>query len=244
MYNAATLGEIVWLRRKDSLVFARRNVSDDWNAALPREKAQLFQTVVRSWESSHAMLSVALDEALSLRARGEVVCSRQQISVTADLLQRLASSLTSCCVALGSGARQIVRLPAVEPLKTEFFRGSTAQTAASWNGIVHHILFGDRSRFFHKLRMLSDTVHRLDREFADAAEDICAGVPRRASSNFGTLDCLHYDFSTCLRETEVMLKSFLRALPDEQLAAFTIALETPSASRSVRPSQKLSRVSA
>ena len=43
-----------------------------------------------------------------------------------------------------------------------FFRGSTAQTAASWNGIIHHVLFGDRSRFFHKLRILSDTLRRLD----------------------------------------------------------------------------------
>ena len=36
------------------------------------------------------MMSVALDDALSLRARGELVCARQQVSVAADLLGRLA----------------------------------------------------------------------------------------------------------------------------------------------------------
>jgi hypothetical protein len=219
-------------------------VSDDWTASLPREKAQLFEVVVRGWESSYAMLSVALDESLSLRARGELVCSRQQISITADLLRRLVSSLTSCCLAADIRARKIESLPAVEPLRTEFFRGSTAQTAASWNGIVHHVLFGDRSRFFHKVRILSDTLDRLDREFDDAASGICAGLSAESSRCLEALECLHYDFSTCLRETEVVLKSFLRALPDDQLAAFSADLEAPAAPRRQRPSHKLSRASA
>ena len=38
------------------------------------------------------------------------------------------------------------------------------------------------------------------------------------------LDCLHYDFNTCLRETMVLFKSFLFVLPEAQLAGmdFTI----------------------
>jgi len=232
------------LRLKQRTASTRRSVSDDWTASLPRDKAQLFDTVVRTWESSYAMLSVALDESLSLRARGELVCSRQQISVTADILRRLVSSLTSCCLAVDLRAQRIARLPAVEPLNMEFFRGSTAQTAASWNGIVHHVLFGDRSRFFHKLRILSDTMRRLDGEFGNAASEICSGLSITASSSLGALDSLHYDFSTCLRETEVVLKSFLRALPDDELAAFSADLEAPAAPRKQRVSQGLSRASA
>jgi hypothetical protein len=211
---------------------------------LPREKTQLFETVVRSWELSYAMLSVALDESLSMRARGELVCSQQQISITADLLRRLASSLTSCCLAVELRARQIVSLPAVEPLKMGFFRGSTAQTAASWNGIIHHVLFGDRSRFFHKLRILSDTLKRLESEFTEVAGEISAGTSAKSSANLGTLDCLHYDFSTCLRETEVVLKSFLCSLPDDQLSAFSADLDAPAAPQAHRISPRLSRASA
>ena len=219
-------------------------MSDDWTASLPRDKAQLFDIVVRNWESSYAMLSVALDESLSLRARGELVCSRQQISVTADLLRRLVSSLTSCCLAVDLRAQRIARLPAVEPLKMGFFRGNTAQTAASWNGIVHHVLFGDRSRFFHKLRILADTMRRLDGEFGNAASEICAGLSITASASLGALDSLHYDFSTCLRETEVVLKSFLRALPDDDVAAFSADLEAPVTVRKQRSPHWLSRASA
>jgi hypothetical protein len=141
-------------------------------------------------------------------------------------------------------AQRISHLPAVEPLKMEFFRGSTAQTAASWNGIVHHVLFGDRSRFFHKLRILADTMRRLDGEFGNAASEICAGLSITASGSLGELDSLHYDFSTCLRETEVVLKSFLRALPDDDLAAFSADLEAPTTVRRQRSTHWLSRASA
>ena len=211
---------------------------------MPREKTQLFDSVVRNWESAYAMLSVTLDDSLSMRARGELICSRQQISITADLLRRLASSLISCCITVDHRAQQIVSRPAVEPLKMGFFRGNTAQSAASWNGIIHHVLFGDRSRFFHKLRILADTMKQLETEFSEAASEICAGNSVKSSANMGTLDCLHYDFSTCLRETEVVFKSFLCSLPDEQLSAFSADLLEPAARRTPRSSQRLSRASA
>ena len=65
-------------------------MADDWVSALPREKNKIFEAIVGRWESSFAMMSVALDEALALRARGELVCARQQLSVAADLLVRLS----------------------------------------------------------------------------------------------------------------------------------------------------------
>jgi hypothetical protein len=48
------------------------------------------------------------------------------------------------------------------------------------------------------------------------------------------LDCLHYDFNTCLCESEIILKSFLRALPAEQLAAFVLDLDSLPAEARVR----------
>lgn len=180
------------------------------------------------------MMSVALDDALSLRARGELICARQQARVAADLLARLATSLMSFCSTVTQRGRRIRKVPAVEPMKMEFFRGDTAQSAASWNGILHYVLFGDRSRFFQKLRILSETLEQLDREFEAAAEDIAKGISAQPGDCWKMLDCLHYDFNTCLRETEVVLKSFLRALPAEQLPAFAAELEAPVARKRLR----------
>jgi len=227
--------------RKRSPPPARRNVSDDWVAALPREKSQLFDSVVRNWECSYAMMSVALDDALSLRARGELVCASQQVSVAADLLARLASILIAFCDALADRGKHVGNLPMVEPMKTEFFRGDTAQGAASWNGLLHHVLFGGRSRFFHKLKILSGTVEQLGREFDRAAEDISMGASVQGGNPWDALDSLHYDLNTCLREAEVVLKSFLRAVPADQIPALAGDLTAAVPLRSVRVRPRFTR---
>jgi hypothetical protein len=224
---------------------ARREVPEDWLAALPRERSQVFDSVVRQWECSYAMMSVALDDAFSLRLRGELVCARQQVQITANLMARFSGSLIVACNSITDAGRHVSDLPVVEPLKTEFFRGDTAQSAASWNGLLHHVLFGDRSRFFHKLRILSSTVEQLDREFIQAAADLSEGVSEQPGVCWAALDSAHYDLNTCLREAEVVLKAFLRALPGEQLAPFAAAISTPPPAKTRVPGrQRLTRVSA
>jgi hypothetical protein len=214
----------VLFKRKSGSSSFRRNVSDDWIAALPREKAHVFDAVVQRWESLYAMLSVSLDDAISVRARGELVCARQYVSVSSDLLAQLAAELVGACRSLSDRGRHLNNVPRVQPLQTEFFRGETAQAAASWNDFLHHVLFADRSRFFQKLRILSETLENLIRENDAAAEDVFAGVSVRPGNSWEALECLHYDFTTCLRELEVLLKSFLRALPAEQVSAFAAEL--------------------
>jgi hypothetical protein len=166
------------------------------------------------------MMSVSLDDAISVRARGELVCARQYVSMSADLLAQLAAELIGACHCLSDRGRHLNHIPKVQPLQTEFFRGETAQAAASWNDFLHHVLFADRSRFIQKLRILSETLESLVREFDASAEDVVVGLSVRPGSSWDALECLHYDFTTCLRESEVLLKSFLRALPAEQVAAF------------------------
>jgi hypothetical protein len=212
--------------------------------ALPREKNQVFQAVVQRWECTYAMMSVALDDALSLRTSGELVCARQQVSIAADLLDRLAPSLISFCETLCARGRRIRRLPAVAPLNAKFFRGNTGQSAASWNGILHHVLFGSRPRFFHKLRILSETIQHLEREFQDAADDISTGLCVQPGACWTILDGLHYDFSTCLRETEVLLKSFLKIMPLDQLSGISADLDALSEVQSFSMKPRLSGASA
>jgi hypothetical protein len=221
-----------------------RNVSDDWVTALPGEKARHFDAAVRRWEYTYAMMSIALDDALSFRSRGELVCARQQVSIAADLLGRLSYSLVSLCGTLSRLGRRLAELPAVEPLNTNFFRGNTGQSAASWNGILHHVLFGTRSRFFHKVRILSDTVDQIEDEFRDVAVDISRGLTVHPGDCWGKLDSLHYDFNTCMRETEVVLKSFLRVLPAEHVPGLCTELNAIAEPDAVRMKPRLSRASA
>lgn len=222
----------VLFQRKPGTSHLRRSVSDDWIAAIPREKARVFDAVVQRWESTYAMMSVSLDDAISVRSRGELVCARQYVAMSADLLAQLAAELIGACRCLSDRGRLLNNLPRVQPLQAEFFRGETARAAASWNDFLHHVLFAERSRFFQKLRILSETLENLIREFDAAAEDVFAGLSVRPGRSWDALECLHYDFATCLRESEILLKSFLRALPAEQVAEFASDLSAaPSIDR-------------
>jgi hypothetical protein len=197
--------------------------------------------LVHHWERAFAMASVSLDDALSMRTGGELVCAAQQVELSAVLLSRLSGSLISFCDSLIARARYIQQAPPVEPLSAEFFRGDTAQTAADWNALLHHIVFGERPRFINKLKILSNTIGRLDHEFQLAVKQISNAEPLGAP--WLLLDSLHYDLNTCLRETEIVLKCFLRALPADQLAAFSLeALNPPARSLRLRP--RFSRVPA
>lgn len=229
--------------RRDSK-HLRRSVSEDWVASLPREKFLIFDTVVRRWECTYAMMSIALDEALSLRSRGELVCARQQMAIASELLARLGATLVGACDAMTVSGRHFSRLPTVRPLDSEFFRGGTARSAASWNGLLHTVLFTDRSRFLHKLRILSETLENLVKEFDEATRDIGESTSLELGSRWQAADFLHYDFNTCLREAEVVLKSFLRTLPSEHLDTFSAQLDLPAAPARFRVRPSLSRAPA
>jgi hypothetical protein len=190
------------------------------------------------------MMSVSLDEAIARRARGELVRANQQVSITSELVRRLTFTLMGACKVLADRGKHLSNLPIVKPLITGFFRGDTAQSAASWNSLLHNVLLGNRSRFFHKLRILSNTVEQLGREFEQTAEDISARTCVEPGACWKQLDSLHYDLNTCLRESEVILKSFLHSLPTDQLAALDQEMVFSPVTPTVRPRQRAAKVSA
>ena len=201
---------------------------------MPRDKSQLFDKVVHRWESSYAMASVSLNDALTLRSRGELVAARMQVAISAQLMERIAQLLIGTCCSISDRGRHISDVPQVLPLNTEYFRGQTAQSAASWNEFLHHVLFADRSRFFQKLRILSETLESLVREFAADIDDLSAAQSVHPNDCWKLLEIHHYDFNTCLREAEVLLKSFLRVLPPEQVGAFAEEMEVTAAGEKPR----------
>lgn len=183
------------------------------------------------------MFSVALDEAISLRATGSLIRAREQTSMAADLLDRLAAGLCGALRALEEQGRHLGALPEVLPFDSANFRGTPAQDLAEWNLLLHRVLFGARSRFFHKISVLDELVTALALEFREIAEEIAEGTSVRPERRWASLDSLHYDLNTCLRETIVVLKSFLVFLPAEQVESFGRRLaQATAAELRARPS--------
>ncbi len=205
-----------------------RSVRDDWLAWLPAEKDELFDETVEQLELLYGMLSVTLNEAFSLRADGTLGCAREQAGISADLFDLLATRLVPVLSAIEGHGRHFGTLPNVAPLKPAFFRGETAQTNAWRSSLLSKVLFASRSKFFHKLHTLVSTVGELQKEFREAAEEIVTGAAMHPDACWRELDVLHYDLNTCLRETIVLLKSFLLALSNEELPSFRQKLQVPA----------------
>ncbi len=210
-----------WLRARAK---KRRTVQQDWLARLPEDKLHLFELTANDLEMHYVMLSVALNEALGMRSRGALVRAREEAAVSADLAGLFAGRLLAALRALEECGRHFVDLPLVTPLKMVHFRGAAAQFAASWSHLFHHALLSGRLRFFHKLGALSRMVEDLVQQYRETAEEIASGVSTDPAHDWNLLDHFHYDLNTCLRETIVLLKSFLCALPAKEVHAFEVRL--------------------
>ena len=224
--------------------FVRKSVHEDWIAWLPVDKRRVFEEVTRHLEDAYAMLSVSLNDALSFREQGELARARENIAVSAGLVSRLADPLLSACQILETRGSHLSSTPSVAPLNPANFRTQIARNTAGWDQLLHHILFASRSRYSHKLHALQFTISSLAEEFVTAAEELESGMQTRPDQCWLNLDSLHYDLNTCLREALVILKSFLRALPEGALPAVQGELDSLTSPNGTQTGRRLPRASA
>ena len=209
----------LWGKKRESAK-VRSSVREDWCTQLPDEKNRMFDSIVHRWESAYAVFSVSLDHAMALRAKGKLTRARQCVDIAAAAVTDLTEPLASSCRTLEKWGRHLAVPPTVASLNPSFYRSESARQNAQWNQLMHRVLFGSRSRFLHKLRVLEMSVSALGNEFHREAEELAAGLHIHPDSSWPRLDELHYDVNTCLRETVVVLKSFMLALPPKSLTFF------------------------
>jgi len=195
----------------------------DWLQRLPADRQHLFATQTRDWEQGYNMFSVTLNGAFTARSEGSLVQARQQVACAADLAERLSDSLLPTLSALAR-VRRWRRVPTVEPMQPELFRGEAAQQAATWNVLLHWPLMLRRWQFGLKLNALQRAIEKVTQEFCEVAHDIADGVTVSPSAGWHALEALHDDLNTVLREAFVVLKSFLCAVSAEGYRIFRAAL--------------------
>jgi hypothetical protein len=201
-------------------VSAEECVRTEWISHLPGERQQLFRDVVVSLEASYTMMSVALNEAMLLRTNGQLVQARAQAGVCGELGERLARKVGILIRGMQTHGKNMTAVPVVLPLTVSNFRHSETRLAAGLQWLVHQLMPNVRLRFFHKLRVLQAAVGGLARQFKTTARDIAENQSVKPSVAWEDLDCLHYDVNTCLRETIVTMKCFLRGMPENLFMAF------------------------
>jgi hypothetical protein len=195
-------------------------VKRDWIASLPEGSHRLYGAALDELESSYVIQSVTLNEAFDSWAAGRMINAREYATIFAGLLDRLAISLQGVLCAMEEHGRHYGTLPNVEPLVAENFRGIGPQHIARTDYLLARVLFHGRSRFFHKLHALTETLDGIQKETGVAAEALAGHGMASVERECRALEILDYDLNTCLRETVVVLKSFFCVLPIDEVGPF------------------------
>ena len=187
---------------------------------MPSQKAEVYAAYTLYLEAAYNIFSVALNEALELRRIGKLGKSSEAVALTPGLCMRLAKPLTGLLQALSQHAKHYHTVSNAAPLSPSNFQGVGSQRTARMNAVLTRMLLSQRSQFLHKITALEEMIDSLERNFRVAAEELGMGISLNPSADWRTLDIAHYDINTCFRETEILLKSFLLSIPDDELGAF------------------------
>jgi hypothetical protein len=193
------------------------SVQQDWRAFLPEAKSSFFQAHAHELENAYLMLSVSLNEAIDLRRQGHTNKSFQAAEVTPELCDRLILRLSSVLHSMRQQARHFGIVPNLAPLEASNFRTERGQRAARFSGLLSRVLLSERSQFIHKVSTLEQIVDEVGDCFVEAARRLAAEEAADRRAAWQILDACHFDLNTCLRETLVLVKSFLFVLPEEKL---------------------------
>ena len=197
-----------------------RTVREDWFAWIPNEMDQLFDATRSDLESSTVILSISLDEAISLCNGGRFETAKERAAVVRSLFDRLAIRVNHVICTLRDHGSHFGTVPNVKPLSPSNFRGASAQRVSMMNSVLAKVLFRERTRFFHKLYSLGEIVEDLHEEAGKILAGISDGASHLTDRAWQQLEVLGYDLNTCMSETTIILKSFFCALPPEELDTF------------------------
>lgn len=216
------------LNNSDSWNTAAGSVQADWIGWLSEGKQRVFDLYERELETRYFMLSVTLDEAIGLHNHGSELKAIQNISIVPALCGRLTCYLQSMLGSLEVHVKRSALIPNVASLDPEHFQRQRAKYLARKCSLLSRILLTQRSGFLFKSNMVRELVCCLGDDFCSSAQELSFGDATSAhAKQWLDMDTSHFDLNTCLRESLVMLRCFLRVLPENQIIKFerTMALQ-------------------
>jgi hypothetical protein len=201
------------------------SVIQDWASPLSTACDESYLRTVHHLETAYFMWSVNLNEALGFRRIGHRSKASVLLGISPALCNRLSHCLLGSLRAMLSHSRHFGIAPNLAPLAAYNFQLARNQRAARFNNLIGKLLLTQKSQFQYKLSILVDLVADLSSSYVQLSEELNEGIFVEEDLGWEALETSHYDLNTCLRETIVLLKCFLLALPDVQLEQFSLSLQ-------------------
>jgi hypothetical protein len=215
------------------------SVEGDWFGDLDVAQLQAFESYVEELESSYCMFTVSLNEAISLHVSGLLSKCFQKVADTSVLCSRLTTSLVNILRSLARHAQEHGTSPSIAPLNPADFYSDREQRWARKNLMRHRALLTRPSQSQSKIRTLWAMVDHVGSDFCVAADALASqGIAVDSPELWAAMDAWHFDLNTCLRESMVLLRCFLRVLPDDELRAFQQTVSNDKTSRLAAPGAK------
>jgi hypothetical protein len=197
------------------------SVDVDWRGALPKAQRQAFEAYTKEFEGSYLMFSISLSEAISLHESSSLSKSFQAVALTSELCAGLTTSLQNVLRSLAEQCRENATDPSVAPLNPSDFSSVWSKLTASKSLILHNALPTRKAQFQNKIRSLRSLIRHAWQDFCAVAEAFAIeGIVVDSAQSWAVMNKAHFDLNTCLRESFILLKCFLRVLPADELRAF------------------------
>jgi hypothetical protein len=200
---------------------AGSSVAVDWRGELPKARLHTFEAYIKEFEASYLMFSISLDEAISLHESSWLSKSFQVVGLTSELCAGLTTSLENMLRSLAQHCRDKGTHPTVAPLHPSDFSSVWSKLMASRSLIWHSALPTRKAQFQNKIRSLRSMIRHAGQDLCAVAEALAIeGIVFDNPDSWVVMDRAHFDLNTCLRESFILLKCFLRVLPDNELEGF------------------------
>jgi hypothetical protein len=209
------------LRTSEPHFSAGVSVELDWLGSLPESHLAVFNLNSKELESSFGMFAVSLNEAVTLYRDGSVALSFEQATLTAALCLRFSSTLDNVLRSLSEHFDAHGTNPSVASLKPADYHSQHGLRAALASSLWSVAVFSQHKKFVNKVEALRAMVKHIGNDVCTSADLLGSrGATIDQAPQWLTITEGYWDLNTCLRETLVSLKCFLRVLPDDQLSAF------------------------
>jgi hypothetical protein len=219
--------ESEWVTLEDCLRRPKRHLGPgvsvelDWFGELAETHLAVFRTSSEELESSFGMFGISLNEAVTLYRDGLLALSFEEAVLVSDMCRRFCQNLDNTLRSLGEHSQAYGTAPSVESLNPSDFESRYGLHSALASSLWNLAVYSQPRRFLNKVRTLGAMANHI-------GNDVCAsgdllgsqGASIDSAPHWLTMTEGHWDLNACFREASVLLKCFLRVLPDDQLSEF------------------------